>query len=412
MRGRALGTAQNDENAGLMAPPESRIWKFRASIATALVLLAVVVLAALVGTGVMQGGAPGIGDAASRGGAALATEGVASPVVDASSSTVRAQSSPSRSSAIEAPRPTAAFKDATIETPRPATAAKKDDRTPFPTVRAGEPPVVYAYEIVRAHPHDENAFTQGLTYAAPDALYESTGSVGGSSTVRVVDLKTCAVRKKTTLPTRSFAEGLAVDGDGKIAVLTWRSPLGYLLDPDTLNVTGTFRTSLSDGWVLTNDPAGDGTLIATDASDALKFLKTSGGGGGGGATTTTTTIKSTTIKDGDRAIRFANELETVRDEVWANVLERPCVARVNPSTGAVVGWIVFDDLKSKLPAGSSVEAGVMNGVAYDADGDRVFVTGKNWNALFEVKIIAKDGGVDAARRTCWPPASMPMYGYP
>ena len=98
--------------------------------------------------------------------------------------------------------------------------------------------------------------------------------------------------------------------------------------------------------------------------------------------------------------------------MWANVLERPCVARVNPSTGAVVGWIVFDDLKSKLPAGSSVEAGVMNGVAYDADGDRVFVTGKNWNALFEVKIIAKDGGVDAARRTCWPPASMPMYGYP
>lgn len=121
--------------------------------------------------------------------------------------------------------------------------------------------------------------------------------------------------------------------------------------------------------------------------------------------------KSTVVRDGDKVVRFANELETVKDEVWANVLERDCIARIDPETGAVVGWIVMDDLKEKQDPAAGAR-GVLNGIAYDDAGDRIFVTGKTWSNVFEIRLVETQTTLAEARRVCWPADSLPAYGYP
>lgn len=288
--------------------------------------------------------------------------------------------------------------------------------TPFPAFD-GVKPAVYRYEIVNKFPHDPTAFTQGFLYSHPDTIFESTGSVGGPSTVREVSLTTGEVRRKTELDNAYFAEGLTMH-EGKLAQITWRNNRGFYYDPKTLKRTGDFATPLRDGWGLTVDPAGDsGMFIVTDASKHLHFIDP--------RSDPMSLHKSTVVTDGDKVVRFTNELETIGGEVWANVLERDCIARIDPDSGKVVGWIVMDDLKSKQDPAPGTR-GVLNGIAYDPDNDRIFVTGKQWSNVFEIRLVEMEEtttttttteeeaitALEQARRTCWPADSLPSYGYP
>ena len=190
---------------------------------------------------------------------------------------------------------------------------------------------------------------------------------------------------------------------GQLAQITWRSNRGFYYDPKTLTRTGEFRTPIKDGWGLTNDARGD-LMIVTDASDQMHFIDPSGG-------EDLTLARSTTVTDGGKALRFINELETIGGQVWGNVLERDCVARIDPRTGRVVGWVIMDGLRHAQDPGTG-NAGVLNGIAYDTENDRLFVTGKNWANVFEVRVIATDTSVDEARRRCQPADALPHYGYP
>jgi len=301
----------------------------------------------------------------------------------------------------------ARMKEATMkEATRPAASlgntSPADQKIPNLGQFDGEPKV-YTYKVIKSYKHDPKAFTQGLIYQAPDTLYESTGSVNGPSTVREVDLTTGEVRNKNALGTSHFAEGLALSGD-KLALITWRSPQGFLYDRKTLAKVGEFKTPLRDGWGLTNDPTSD-MLIVTDAGDSLHFLKTAGD--------RYVEDRATQVKDGERVIRFTNELETVGNEVWANVLERECIARIDPQTGKVVGWILMSGIRDGLDPAHVAAANVLNGIAHDPDTGRVWVTGKLWPNLFEVEFEeVPPSELERARAACHPPVSLPQYGYP
>jgi glutamine cyclotransferase len=304
--------------------------------------------------------------------------------------------------------------------------------TPFPPFNGD--PRVYTYRVVNTYPHDPAAFTQGLVYRAPDTLFESTGGAGGApSSVREVSLVTGTVRRRRELGREHFAEGLTMHG-GRLAQLTWRSNRGFYYDPETLEQVGEFRTPLEDGWGLANDTAGGG-MVVTDASHNLHFVGGAGLGPSGGAMTL---ARSTPVTDHGKALRFTNELEAVRGELWANVLERDCVARIDPATGVVVGWILLTGLRARQEPGRGGSGGamssgggrggsdrarrerddsrddVLNGIAYDEERDRVFMTGKRWSSLFEVRLreVDQTASLDLARRTCWPAESLPAYGYP
>jgi glutaminyl-peptide cyclotransferase len=276
-----------------------------------------------------------------------------------------------------------------------------DSVAPFP-VFYGDPDL-YTYEVVHKFPHDESAFTQGLIFQYPDTLYESTGAVGGPSTLREVDLATGVVRKQVALPKTYFAEGLTFYDD-KLLQIFWRNNIGIFYDPMTLKSLGTFQTPLSDGWGIT---VVDDELVISDSSTELRFLQPKTNDEG-----PLNLLASKTVQDGGSQIRFANELETVRGEIWANILERDCVMRINPKTGNVVGWINLSRLSHELDPGT-LRPGVLNGIAYDATGDRIFLTGKNWANLFEVRLIRDNStSLDTVRRLCHPAKRLPQYGYP
>ena len=277
-------------------------------------------------------------------------------------------------------------------------------------------PRVYVYDIVNAYPHDKRAFTQGLTVCGRDVLCESTGAVHGMrSQVRVTDVST-GERKSGVkdIPSPIFAEGLTKVGD-ELFLIAWRSNKGlkYALSTNhELEEKGTFRTPLADGWGLAAHALRDGTtvLYATDASNKLHVLDVPIGEGD-----VASLRRSVTITDNGEPVRFANELEVIDDAVFANILERPCLARIDPETGKITGWVNMASLKATSPNDNIGE--VMNGIAYDVDGDRLFVTGKMWATLFEVKLREVTGAeyeqaLIEARSTCTPPKSLANYGYP
>ena len=290
---------------------------------------------------------------------------------------------------------------------------KKDDSMEGPTEEStdeSEPspsPKVYTYTVKNKYPHDPNAFTQGLVFQSPDTLLESTGSVGGPSTMRQVDLKTGEVVKKTELDREYFAEGLtALKSTATLAQITWKKNTGFLYDASTLEKVGEFKTPLNDGWGLTTDPNDPNNVIITDASDLLTFAKIEPG-----TDQEWPLVKQVKITDGDRAIRFTNELETVGGEIWANVIETECIVRIDPETGKVVGWINLQGLKQQCDP-NPIRGNVMNGIAFDVENNRLFVTGKKWSSLFEVEISESDESLEETRRKCWPAETLSQYGYP
>lgn len=237
----------------------------------------------------------------------------------------------------------------------------------------------YSFEVVNTWPHDVKAFTQGLIFY-DDALLESTGQYGESS-LRKVDVRTGRVLKRINVPAQYFAEGLTLLG-GKVFQLTWTTRKGFIYDPQTLQKEGEF-TYGGEGWGLTSDGE---SLIISDGTNQIRFLDA-----------TDYRIKRTIeVFDNNRPLRDLNELEYVKGEIYANVWHSERVARIDPQTGKILGWI---DLKGLLaPDEQSDPEAVLNGIAYDEAGDRLFVTGKLWPKLFEIRLRKKERSGSAAAR--------------
>jgi glutamine cyclotransferase len=232
-------------------------------------------------------------------------------------------------------------------------------------IEVGPPAPVVPVEQVRSYPHDSTAFTQGLVWDG-GRLYESTGRYGQSS-LRIVELETGNVLLRAPLGQQYFAEGLAMVGDS-LYQLTWKEGVAFIWDPATLRQISQVQYS-GEGWGLTSDGR---RLIVSDGSSYLTFVNP------------TTFQVDTTVRvtDGGRAVDQLNELEWVRGEVWANVWHTQRIARIDPATGRVKGWL---DLASLIPVLSDPEA-VLNGIAYDEQADRLLVTGKLWPLLYEIRI--------------------------
>jgi glutamine cyclotransferase len=231
-------------------------------------------------------------------------------------------------------------------------------------------PVSYTYEIINEYPHDPNAFTQGLIIDE-GVLYESTG-LYGASTLRHVDLETGAVLQTHELSTSFFGEGITVFGD-RIIQLTWLSQKGFVYDKQSFNLIEEFNYS-TQGWGITT--AGT-QLIMSDGTENLYFLDPE----------TFEVIGQVAVRNGTAPLKMLNELEYINGEVYANIWQTNKIAIINIDTGQVTGCI---DLTGIYTPETSNPESVLNGIAYDTESGRIFVTGKRWSQLFQIKLIAKD----------------------
>ena len=230
---------------------------------------------------------------------------------------------------------------------------------------------VYGYQVVHAYPHDPGAFTEGLFYRG-GFLYESTG-LNGQSSVRKVELESGKMLQGSELPQEVFGEGIADWGD-KIVGLTWQSHVGFVLEIDTLKFVRQFSYP-GEGWGLTHD---EHQLIMSDGTPELRFLDP-------------TTLREThrvRVTDAGKPLERINELEWIDGEVWANVWQTDRIARIDPKSGRVTAWV---DLAGLLPVKDRLSSNpdVLNGIAWDAAGKRLFVTGKFWPHLFELRLVRK-----------------------
>ena len=236
---------------------------------------------------------------------------------------------------------------------------------------SGEP-VEFGYRVVQSFPHDRDAFTQGLVVHRGE-LFESTGGYGTSS-IRRVDLRSGRPLRQRPLSDELFGEGLTAVGN-TLYQLTWRAGLGLVYDARTLAQSRQFAYA-GEGWGL----AWDGTqFIMSDGSAFLRFLDRA----------TLREAHRVEVRDGDQPITALNELEFIEGHVVANVWRTTRIAVIDPRSGQVRGWLDLEDI---LPAPLRTErVGVLNGIAYDASGGRLFVTGKRWPRLFEIELIPPIG---------------------
>jgi len=228
---------------------------------------------------------------------------------------------------------------------------------------------VYTYNVVKTYPHDRNAFTQGLVFE-DGVLYEGTGGFG-NSTLRRVELETGDVLQIRELSAQFFGEGITIYKD-KIIQLTWKSNIGFVYDKNSFELLQEFNYS-TEGWGITND----GTrLIMSDGTSTLHFLNPQ----------TFEEIGQLGVFDNDGPVTRLNELEYVQGEIYANVWQTNRIARIAPETGRVIGWVELGGLLTTEDRSEPVD--VLNGIAYDAKTDRLFVTGKLWPKLFEIELIS------------------------
>jgi glutamine cyclotransferase len=224
----------------------------------------------------------------------------------------------------------------------------------------------YTYSIVNAYPHDTNAFTEGLVFEN-GFLYESTGLYGNSS-LRRVDLETGEVLQLRTLQSQCFGEGIAIVAN-KIVQLTWQSHVGFVYDKATFSLLQEFEYP-TEGWGLTYD---GNRLVMSDGTSNLYFLDP----------VTFKRIGQVVVHD-TGPVTELNELEYIKGAVYANIWEQKKIAVINPQNGQVTAWIDLTGIQDLKNQDSN---NVLNGIAYDTNGDRLFVTGKMWSHIFEIKLI-------------------------
>ncbi|HEX5581024.1 MAG TPA: glutaminyl-peptide cyclotransferase [Gemmatimonadaceae bacterium] len=250
-----------------------------------------------------------------------------------------------------------------------------EDVAPPPRVPFSPETRRYGVRVLASHPHDPQAFTQGLD-VYEGTLFESTGQEGRSS-VRHVDLRTGRVLRRADLPYPLFGEGIAVL-DGRVYQLTWKSQRGFVYDAATLAPVDSF-TYTGEGWGL----ATDGTkLYMSDGTATVRVVDPAG----------FRTERTFQVTEAGRPVYYLNELEWVDGELWANIWMTDWVARIDPATGQVTGWIDLSGLLTSAertgPTGQAL-VDVTNGIAYDAATRRLLVTGKLWPRIFEVEVVGK-----------------------
>ena len=251
---------------------------------------------------------------------------------------------------------------------------KSDEISKDIKLLAPNAPEIYTYEILNEYPHDANAFTQGLEFYK-DTLYESTGSGrGGKSFLRKYDYKTGKVYNQVDLDKQYFGEGITVLND-KIYMLTWQSGLGFIYDANTFEKLDSFKYGASkEGWGFTNDGK---NLYKSDGTEKIWLLNPDN----------LSEVDHIEIVTNKSIFNKANELEFVDGKIYANVWQKDSMMIIDAKSGAIVGVVNFSGLKDKVSQNDNLD--VFNGVAYNKERGTFFVTGKNWDKLFEVKIIKK-----------------------
>jgi len=237
-------------------------------------------------------------------------------------------------------------------------------------------PILYTYHVVKTYPHDTRAFTEGLVFNG-DVLYESTGGYGaiiGSSisdisSLRRVDLESGNVTKEILLTENYFGEGLTVVNDSLIQ-LTWQNGIGFIYKKESFALEGNFSYN-TEGWGLTYNGK---NLIMSDGTSNLYFLDP----------VTFQKTGQVSVHDGNSSVININELEYINGDVYANIWLTQKIAIIHPQTGTVKGWIDLTGLYQP-----NDENSVLNGIAYDSQTNKLFVTGKNWPNLYQITITPK-----------------------
>ncbi|MBS1587636.1 MAG: glutaminyl-peptide cyclotransferase [Bacteroidetes bacterium] len=242
------------------------------------------------------------------------------------------------------------------------------------TSAAAQGPAVMQYQVVKEYPHSGTAFTEGLQYV-DGILYESTGEYG-SSELRKVELSTGKVLASRKMDEKYFGEGLAVL-NGKVYQLTYREHTGFIYDAKTLKPEGTFSFNTDEGWGMTTDGR---HLIYDDGKNLLHYLEPG----------TFKEIKTLHVNDENGAVDEINELECIGAFIYANQWKTGNILKIDTTTGQVVARAdlsaLVNQARSKVSTDASSQPDVMNGIAYDAANNKIYVTGKNWQALYEVKL--------------------------
>jgi glutaminyl-peptide cyclotransferase len=239
---------------------------------------------------------------------------------------------------------------------------------------------IETYKVIHEYPHDSDAYTQGLIFL-DGHLYEGTGR-NGKSSIRMVELATGRVLQRYDLPAEYFGEGLT-DWGSDLIELTWKAEKGFVYDRFSFSQRRTFAYK-GEGWGLTHDGK---QLIMSDGSASLRFLDPQ---------TFRETKRISVTDENGKPVLNLNELEYVRGQIYANIWETDRIARISPTSGKVLGWIdllgIID--KSKLTDNDAV----LNGIAYDSKTDRLFVTGKLWPKLFEIKVVPRTASQNAVAK--------------
>lgn len=231
-------------------------------------------------------------------------------------------------------------------------------------------PARFIGETVKEYPHDQNAFTQGLAWDKGE-MYESTG-LNGRSSLRLVDLESGRVEQRLDYSQEIFAEGLTVFKDS-VYQLTWGNGLIFQRDKRSFELLRTWPWP-REGWGITHDGS---SLIVSDGSSTLYFLDPE----------SMEERRRLTVRDQEREIDRLNELEYVKGSVYANVWKEPRIAVISPESGAVTSWIDLSEISARMRQPDKSGEDVLNGIMHDAAADRLFVTGKLWPALFEIRLL-------------------------
>ncbi|CAJ1952886.1 unnamed protein product [Sphenostylis stenocarpa] len=225
--------------------------------------------------------------------------------------------------------------------------------------------------VVNVFPHDPQAFTQGLVYHKNDILFESTGLYGKSS-IRKVALQTGKVEDVQKMDGSLFGEGLTLLND-RLFQVTWLQKAGFIYNLKNLSKIGTFNHDMKDGWGL----ATDGTfLFGSDGSSTLYQIDPQ----------TFKAVSKQVVYYKSHEVHNLNELEYINGEIWANVFMTDCIVRISPDDGRVLGWILLQNLRKELMEAGNNDIDVLNGIAWDGEQKRIFVTGKLWPKLYEIKV--------------------------